>query len=385
MINTKTSFSALLTAGILALGITACSSMKQVEDNRRAEEVLASMTTKEKIAQLFVLRIEQLDLTITPEQAHAAYDNGRKSFSRQMKSTFSAYPVGGFCIFGKNIKSKSQLKKLNHSINSLSPVRPIIAIDEEGGRVARLAKTESLEINNVGPMEDVGKTGEVEKAFEAGAYIGSYLHEYGFTIDFAPVADVNTNPDNIVIGNRSFGSDPHLVAKMDSAFLSGLHSSGMKGCLKHFPGHGDTAQDTHADYVGVTKNWQEIVDCELIPFKENFHSADCVMVAHVSFTNVDKDYPASLSKKLISEKLRGELGYKGIILTDALDMGAIEKNYGSAEAAVLAFEAGNDILLMPKDFIQAYKGMLEAVNSGRISMERLDESVLRILSLKGYK
>ena len=365
---------------LLAIG---CASTTKRGNTAIAPEILSAMTTEEKVAQLFIITPDQLDLSLPSEEALNPRAAGHTSLTAEMKKTLRSYHVGGFIIFAKNIKNQEQLKKLTADLSKTCSFSPIISVDEEGGRVARLARTQELGIENVGAMGEIGSAGNTQKAQEAGAYIGGYLRQYGFTMDFAPVADVNTNPENIVIGDRSFGSEPQLVSDMDGAFLAGLHKMGIKGCLKHFPGHGDTKGDTHADYVAVTKTWEEILDCELVPFKNNFPAADSVMVAHVTFTDVDDEYPASLSKKLIGEKLRGELGYDGIVLTDALNMGAIEKNYGSAEASILAFEAGNDILLMPKDFEAAYNAVLEAVQTGRISTERLNQSVLRILKFKG--
>ena len=344
---------------------------KKTFKSGNAQEILAQMTTEEKIAQLFIITPESLD-------AKSVTSTG-EVFRRRL----AEYPVGGFIFFSENIKSPGQIKDFISSIKKESPIPPIISVDEEGGRVARLARSENFYLPNFKSMESIGKTGVPENARGAGQIIGSYLTTFGFNMNFAPVADINSNPENIVIGDRSFGSDAPLVSEMVGAFLSGLHSTGIKGCLKHFPGHGDTKGDTHSDYVAITKTWEELKKMELIPFVKNFPDTDSVMVAHVTFTSIDKTYPASLSKKLISQKLSGELGYKGLILTDALNMGAIEKNYGQGEAAVLAFEAGNDILLMPKDFFAAYKALLKAVRSKRISKERLDESVIRILRLKG--
>lgn len=358
--------------------ISACSSTsgladaKKQYDLRDAETILSQMSLEEKVAQLFVIIPEQIDSKVRTKVS--------KSFSKNMEK----YPVGGFILFAYHIENPKQLRNFTAGLKEVSPIPPIIAIDEEGGRVARLARHEEFFLPKFENMASVGKTGDVENARGAGQIIGSYLYSFGFNMDFAPVADVNTNPENIVIGARAFGSDPYLVSKMDAAFLSGLHSTGIKGCIKHFPGHGDTKGDTHAEYVAVTKTWEEIKKAELVPFVENFKNTDSVMVAHVTFVDVDSEYPASLSKKLISEKLRGELGYEGLVLTDALNMGAIEKNYGSGEACVLAFEAGNDILLMPQHFPEAYDALLAAVKSGRISEERLNESVLRILRLKGF-
>jgi len=352
---------------------------------KTAEQLLEHLTLEEKVAQLFVIRPEQLDFSLTPAQSQEMYKDGLKKVPERFAQAAADYPVGGFILFGKNIESPEQLRALTSDLARISAVPPVMAVDEEGGRVARLARSERFFLPQFKNMAAVGRTGDPENARGAGQIIGGYLLSYGFTVDFAPVADVNTNPENIVIGNRAFGSDPEVAAGMVRAFLSGLHSTGMKGCIKHFPGHGDTKGDTHADYVAVDKSWDELKRCELIPFVKNLDVTDCVMVAHVTLTKAAHDgYPASLSRELITGRLRGELGYDGVVLTDALAMGAIEKNYGSGEAAVLAFEAGNDILLMPMDFVAAYNAVLEAVRRGRISMRRLDQSVMRILRLKDF-
>lgn len=343
----------------------------QIELND-AESILSSMSTEQKVAQLFIITPEQLTKSCV------------KSVPRRYYKDFEKCPVGGFILFYKNIKNPKQLKKLTSRLKNVSVVPPILAVDEEGGRVARLARSKHFSLPKYNSMQAVGETGLSQNAFSAGQTIGGYLYDYGFDLDFAPVCDVNTNPENIVIGDRAFGSDPVLVSEMSGAFLNGLHSIGIKGCLKHFPGHGDTKGDTHLDYVSVIKDWEELKTCELIPFVDNLKQADCVMVAHVTCLAIDDEVPASLSYELITAKLRQKLDYQGVIVTDGLNMGAIEKNYGSGEACVLAFEAGNDILLMPNDFNAAYKAVLSAVQSNRISIARLDESVRRILKLKGF-
>ena len=368
-------FAAALMAGCASSPRTSPAPKRKIE-LRSASRILSQMTTEEKVAQLFI---------VTPEQLVSGVIQGAQTESNSaLEKAAEKYPVGGFILFARNIKTPAQTRAFTKSLSSLTPVPAILSIDEEGGRVARLARNENFFLPKFKSMGAVGKTGNVENARGAGQIIGSYLSTFGFTVDFAPDVDVNTNPENIVIGDRAFGENPQLVADMAGAFLSGLHSTGVKGCIKHFPGHGDTRGDTHSEYVAVTKTWEELKSCEIIPFKQNFGTADCIMTAHVTCTAIDTDYPASLSKKLITEKLRGELGYKGVILTDALNMGAIEKNYGSGQACILAFEAGSDIILMPEDFHAGYDAVLEAVRSGRISEERLNESVLRILHLKGY-
>ncbi|MGB5822583.1 MAG: glycoside hydrolase family 3 N-terminal domain-containing protein [Proteocatella sp.] len=193
-----------------------------------------------------------------------------------------------------------------------------------------------------------------------------------------------TNPDNIVIGNRAFGNDPELVADMVSAGVEGLHSSGIMSCIKHFPGHGDTKDDTHNGFVSVEKTWEELKACELIPFKAGIDAkTDMIMISHITAENITSDkLPSSLSYEMIEGKLRKEMNYDGIIISDSMSMGAIANQYSSGEAAVLAITAGTDIVLMPQNYTQAFESIYEAVNSGEISESRIDESVLRILSLK---
>ena len=362
----------------------ACTTTKNIQpvskyEGQSAEQILSQMTLEEKAGQIFVIQPDQLD----PAFGRRGFKY-HKSFSGILAKNQKKYQVGGIVLFGGNLKDKNQLKKFNSTAQSLSNIPLLIAADEEGGRVTRLAKKEAFGLKNLPSMEAIGNTGDVNQAFDAGIYIGSYLNEYGINWDFAPVSDVNTNPENIVIGDRAFGSEPELVSDMAGAFLDGLHESGVKGCIKHFPGHGDTKDDTHEDFVAVDKNWGQLKACELIPFVDNFAKADSIMIAHVTVNNVTGDgLPASLSREMIAGKLRGELGYKGLILTDSLGMGAIKKHYSPGDSAVLAFNAGNDIILMPAEFFKAYDGFLAAVKNGKISQKRLDESVLRILKFKG--
>ena len=355
------------------------SESKKERHTLTAEQILSEMSLEEKVGQLFVIQPDQLD----PAFGKKGFKY-HKTFSGILSKNIKKYKPGGIILFGGNIQNQKQLKAFTSSAQAQSSIPLLIAADEEGGRVTRLAKTEALGLEKIPSMEEIGDTGDINKAFDAGIYIATYLKEYGVNWDFAPVTDVNTNPENRVIGDRAFGSDPRVVGDMAGAFLDGLHEIGVKGCIKHFPGHGDTKDDTHDDYVSVSKTWAQLKACELIPFEETFPKADSVMVAHVTVANVTRDgLPASLSYELITEKLRGELGYKGLILTDSLGMGAIKKHYSAADAAVLAFNAGNDIILMPAFFFEAYEGVLAAVKNGKISEKRLDESVLRILKFKG--
>lgn len=354
------------------------------EDTRSTAEILLSnMTLEEKVGQLFLIRPDSLDPSLTPDQVNETYLYGHTEATSTMLDTLRKYPASGIVFFGKNLSDPNSLQRYTDSLSSVSNLPLLYAVDEEGGIVSRIAQVSSFGVENIGNMANIGATGDPQKAYSAGKYIGSYLSRFGLKLDFAPVADINTNPNNIVIGKRAFGSDPILVSSMVSSFLDGLHSEGAIGCIKHFPGHGDTTADTHEDYVSVQKTWDQLKEAELIPFIDNFGNTDMIMIAHLTLPKITNDgLPASLSKELVTGKLRQELGYEGLITTDALAMGAIAKNYTSAEAAVLAFDAGIDILLMPFDYTEAFEGIVEAVKSGKISENRLDESVLRILNLK---
>ncbi|MBR1673301.1 MAG: glycoside hydrolase family 3 protein [Fretibacterium sp.] len=349
-----------------------------------ANKLLQAMTVKQKVGQLFIIRPDDLDATLSLDEINDSKAAGVKELTPVMERTLKEYPAGGFALFKKNIATPEQLRRFTADLRAACHLAPVMAIDEEGGRIARIANSKGFTVSKVESMEAIGNTKNPERAREAASTIGRYLAGYGFTMDFAPVADVNTNPENIIIGDRAFGSDPERVSKMVSAYLDGLHEQGIIGSVKHFPGHGDTRDDTHDGTVVVGKTWDELRKAELIPFCENFAQADSIMVAHITLPKVTHDgLPASLSRELITGKLREELGYDGVVITDALMMGAVAKNYTPAEAAVLAVEAGNDILLIPWDYQEAFNGVLDAVQSGRISEGRLDGSVLRILKLKG--
>ena len=205
-----------------------------------------------------------------------------------------------------------------------------------------------------------------------------------FNVDFAPVADIYSNPENTVIGDRAFGSTAELVSEMVPMAVKGLQSEGVLATLKHFPGHGDTADDSHNGYASSYKTMEELEQCEFLPFYAGIQSnVAFVMMGHISLPNLlDDETPASLSYEIVTEILREKLQFNGIIITDALNMGAIAQNYSSGEAAVMAVEAGVDMLLMPADFKTAYETLINSVQEGRISEERINESVLRILQTK---
>lgn len=348
------------------------------------EKILKSMTLEEKVGQLFIVRPETLDPKYTKKQAGNTKKYAVTKINKNITKSLKKYKVGGIVMFAKNIKNPKQITKLNKDLQKNAKRKLFICVDEEGGSVARIANNKNFKVKKYPDMQKIGKSGKASKAKDVGYTIGKYLKKYEFNLDFAPVADINTNKKNIVIGKRAFGSTPSLVSKMVDAEIKGFHKAKIMACVKHFPGHGDTKGDTHTGYVSIKKNWNALKKCEIVPFKKAFSSAtDMVMVAHITANKVSKDkLPASLSYNMITKKLRKELKYNGVVITDSMEMGAVADNYTSAESAVMAIKAGADIVLMPYDFKAAYNAVLKAVKSGKISEKRLNESVLRILKLK---
>lgn len=341
---------------------------------KTAKERLAEMTLEEKVYQMFI---------VTPE-ALTGYDVVNAS-TEITKGWLEKYPVGGLVYFADNIMTREQtedmLKNTTASAIELQGMPIFLCVDEEGGRVVRVAGNDKMGVTNVGPMKDIKDKDEANKA---GATVGAYLKELGFTVDMAPVADVLTNDKNTVIGDRSFGSDAAIVDEYADSYSDGLHSQGMLSVYKHFPGHGATEGDTHEGYAFTNKTYEELKAAELVPFANaQKNKIDMVMVAHIAVPNITGDNtPCTLSYKMVTEILRNDLGYDGLIITDAMNMGAITKNYSSKDATVKAIQAGVDIILMPQDFSEAVAGVLEAVENGEISEERINESVLRIIQKK---
>ena len=372
---------AILTYGILLSSCTNEDSPVIPDDEIEAQ--LDKMTLKEKIGQMFYVRLESLDTTIHWKTYADLQENPMHDLNKTIRDVNAKYPIGGLILYAWNIKDKPQLAKLISDIRALNG-KPLLCIDEEGGRIARIAKNENFDVEVIGPMADIGKTGDPKNAYHAGNVIGTYLTKYGFDIDFAPVADVNTNPDNIIIGDRAFSDKPEVAAPMVVSYLQGLKDAGVTGCVKHFPGHGDTKTDTHFGYASTQKTWAEMLQCEMVTFKAGIDwGCQLIMTAHIGTPNVTgSDVPATMSSVILQDKLRGELGYQNIIITDGMEMGAITTQYSSEEAAVNSIKAGVDIVLGPKNFVPAFEAVLKAVEEGTITEERINQSVRRILKMK---
>lgn len=344
----------------------------------QAAQLVSQMTLEDKIAQMFV---------ITPN-ALTGYASGVTAAGDTTKEAYQSRPVGGIVYMADNLTDPEQTTTMLSNMQEIARERtglPVfLCVDEEGGSVARIAGNDAFGVTNVGNMSDIGASGDVQNAYNAGSTIGSYLAALGFNVDFAPVADVLTNPDNQVIGQRSFGSDAQTVAGMVTSELQGLSAAGVYGMVKHFPGHGGTSGDSHDGAVSTDKTLEELMAEELVPFQSAIDGGvNFVMVGHISAPNVTGDNaPATLSKVLITDVLRGQMGYNGIVITDAMNMEAITGFYNSDKAAVLAVTAGADMILMPADYNTAYTGILNAVNDGTITEERINESVTRIVKAK---
>lgn len=352
----------------------------QTEDE--IELILQRMTLREKVGQLFIIRPDALDVSQTTEQIEASSADGVTELSSAMVAMLDNYPVGGIVMFGKNISTPGQITEFINNLQNAGNTPLFMAVDEEGGLVARLANNAAFDVRKYKSAAAVGESGDTTVAMDMGATIGTYLRRYGFNLDFAPVADVNSNPNNTVIGNRAFSSDANIAANMAKAMAEGLKQQQIIPTFKHFPGHGDTAEDSHNGIAVSYKTKKEMEICEWLPY-ESLTTRDCVMVGHIATPEITGNLtPASMSYEIVNGILREQLNFEGVVITDSLEMGAITDEYTAAEAAVSAIKAGCDILLCPDNLQEAFEAVIEAVENGTISEERINESVYRILQLK---
>lgn len=347
-----------------------------------AEQILSGMTLREKVGQLFIIRPDALDLRLDAADIDNSYGEGVTALTDSLCETLNTYPVGGFILFSKNITDPQQLIDFNAQLRNALPIAPFLATDEEGGLVARLANHPAFSLPKFSSPGAVGAESGLEGAHDMGMTIGGYLWEYGFNMDFAPIADVNTNLRNPVIGTRAFSSNPIQAAELARAMADGLRQNDIIPVFKHFPGHGDTAEDSHHNVAVNQKPESELLDCEWLPFLQA-EDRECIMVGHIALPALTGDLtPATLSPSLVTGVLREQLDFQGLIITDSLAMGAITENYTPAEAALGALNAGCDLLLMPQNLEEAFNGVLSAVEDGSFSEAHLDQIVLRILNFK---
>lgn len=341
------------------------------------EEILSNMTLEEKIGQLFIVNFELLD-----SRKGSFYEFTK--VTAPMRNSLLKYKPGGVVFFSRNIETVEQVQNFIIKLQKFSEIPLFIAVDEEGGDVARIANNSNMNTTKFPPMEEVGKMNDEEYAYNMGAVIGREMKELLFNLDFAPVADVKTNALNTEIGSRSFGDDPKLVATMVTQVVKGLKDQNVVSVLKHFPGQGDAMEDSHEGAVNVDNDINRLRKVEFVPFKAGIKAgADMIMVSHISIARVTgSTEPASMTELVMKDILRTELSFDGIIITDAMNMKSVTKDYSAGAAAVKAVKAGADIVLMPEDFEEAYTAVLKAVEEGEISEDQIDDTIRRILTLK---
>ncbi len=338
-----------------------------------AQEILSQMTLEQKIYQMFI---------VTPELLTGVGTATAAGITTQQ--SIYAQPVGGIIYFGDNLVSRSQASGMLSNTQAYARdtgIGMFLAVDEEGGLVARCAK--KLGTTKLSPMQEYGSRNDWNEAYWIGQTLGSEIQQFGFNVDFAPVADVNLNSGN-ELGNRIFSSDPEVVGNMVSGVVSGLQSTGVSATLKHFPGLGAENGNAHYDdKIIIDRSLDELRNAEFIPFQSGISAGtDFVMVSHQIVTGAGDGLPSCLSHVVCTDWLRNELGFSGLIVTDSFQMNTISGSYSAGEAAVLAVQAGVDVILMPVNLTESVQAIEVAVENGWISEDRINESVSRILEKK---
>ncbi|MGI8846288.1 MAG: glycoside hydrolase family 3 protein [Thermoleophilaceae bacterium] len=385
---------ALLLAGTLAPAIVAQAGSAPISVTSKADgrahgwitSKIATMSMEEKVGQLFTTNAygESAD---TQEPTAVAANQARYGVNNAAQ-LMDKYHVGGVIYFAwtGNVKNPHQIATLSNGIQDAaadqeSQIPALIATDQEGGIVARVGPPATVWPGNMA----LGATRSAPDARTAAGISGTELKALGINWDFAPVADVNVNPQNPVIGVRSFSEDPGLAADLTAAQVRGYQDdAGIAAAAKHFPGHGDTSVDSHTGIPEIDHTREEWEQLDRPPFLAAIDAgAESIMSAHIVVPSLDPSRdPATLSRPIMTGILRQEMGYDGVVVTDALDMKGVRVKYGDAQVPVLALKAGVDMLLMPPDFKLAYNSVLDAVRSGEISKRRINQSVYRILRLK---
>lgn len=339
--------------------------------DEQIESMISEMPLGEKVYQMMFVTPEALcGKTLVTECDDA------------VKEGLSTYPVGGIILFSDNLSSKNQVSKLNADLQSTSKIPLFIGIDEEGGSVSRLGSNHALGFEKQPSAEEIGKSGDPSAAYSAAAKTAEGMKNLGFNLDFAPVADVNSD-EMSQIGDRAFSDSFDGACAFVSSYVSGLKDGGIVSVLKHFPGIGSASADTHKGRAEITESFDSMRKNEFQPFISGIHAgADFVMISHASPNCTTEKSPSSLSSEVVSGWLRGKLNFSGVTITDSLSMRAITDEYTTAAASVKAVSAGCDMLLMPKDLTAAHSAIVSAVKSGEITEEHIDSSVRRILAAK---
>lgn len=336
------------------------------QENQSISGEVSKMDLEEKIGQMIFAGVSGTTM-----------DTGAQKLINQLH-------VGGIIFYKNNFENPTQTVEFVNGIKAenSSNIPLFLGVDQEGGRVTRLPGA----ITNFPPNKQIGEVNDSEFSYKIGRLLGFELKEFGLNLDFAPVLDINSNPNNPVIGDRSFGNNLEIVSKLGIETMKGIQSQKVIPTIKHFPGHGDTSVDSHLELPIVNKTLKELMKLELIPFKRAIdQGADVVMVAHMLIPELDKNNPASMSKMIMTDVLRSQLGFTGVIITDDMTMGAIVEHFDIGKAAVESVKAGSDIILVGHgyDNVDKIQGSLkDAIEKGEISEQRINESVERIIKLK---
>lgn len=341
----------------------------------KTEEIINAaievMPLEDKVAGLFI---------VTPESITGV--NTAVKAGEGTKEALSRYAVGGIIYFAQNIKSEEQLTEMITNTVNWSKYPLLVSVEEEGGSVSRIAKS-SIDVEKADSPAQIGATGDPALAYAAGTTVGAYLKRLGFNLDLAPVADV-ASTDKHKLGDRVYGSDTNAVAGFAVNMVNGLQDGGISACMKYFPGLGGETADARNGMVSTERTIEEFRATEFPVYQQGIDAGvDFIMVSHLCVPSiVGEKIPSSLSPAIVTDILRNELGYDGIIISDAMNITAITDYYAADEAAVLALRAGCDMILMPEDFELAYLGILNAVQEGTIAEERIDDALRRIYKIK---
>lgn len=334
------------------------------------EAAIEVMPMEDKVAGLFVVRPESITGVSTAIQAS---DGTREALEK--------FAVGGIIYFSKNIQSEQQLKDMITNTRSFSKYPLFIAVDEEGGSVSRIADKGLA--SPVDSAYKIGQTQDAANAYQAGSTIGGYLSGFGFDLNFAPVADL-ANVDNSVMAERAYGAEASVILPYVTSMMAGLEEQQVTACVKHFPGLGSTTADTHEGLAVSNRTAEQFRSEEFMVFQAAIDAgAEMIMVGHMAAPSlVGDNTPSSMSSVVVTDILREELGFDGVIITDGMEMAAISDYYSAEDAAIMALKAGCDMILLPDDFVAAYEGVLQAVGDGVISEERINDSLKRIYRIK---
>lgn len=353
--------------------LTGCSNNKKVSNKdfeklsieEKVNYKMDNLSIDEKIAQMLIVYY------IGDE-----YDENLSNIIKEVKP-------GGFILMSDNITTYDRTLNFVKGMQNDSDIPMIISTDEEGGSVQRIKGIRDISVTDIPYMYYLGQTKDKNLAYKVGEIIANELRTIGVNLTYAPVMDIYSNPNNIVIGKRSFGSDPNTVYDMATSLKNGIEDNLVNTCIKHFPGHGDTETDSHFEIPIINKTLDELENSDLLPFIKSINDTNMIMVGHIALPKItNSSIPASLSKEIVTDLLKNKYNYKGLVITDALNMRSLTNNYSDKEIYTMAINAGVDLLLMPNGSKNAIKYIKEAIDDEEININIINESVRKILTYK---